>query len=295
MRGRRRGATDPGTAPPAGPVEAVEAVDDLPGFYDSPPGSPAALTAAPPPVEQREAPAGDPDSAPTDPRRRRWVAAAAAAVVLVGAATTVAVVAGQGTDHAQGGGTDTTADRTSASATSSTSSRPAASTSPAAPLTAAAAGDLAGVELSPGGDGFTAALTWTGVVLEPRAVGVTVAYPQLTVSSDGTQAVAHLELAVWNCLADTPPADPATADCRRSLTEYADLGSPDLQVTRTADGVELVGTFATYTRPNGSPEAYTGRSYPVEIGITRTADGASGTLGLGSGEATVVPPGQLDD
>ena len=83
------------------------------------------------------------------------------------------------------------------------------------------------------------------------------------------------------------------ADCRRVLAEFADLGSPDLQVTRTSDGLQLSGTFATYTRPNGSAPVYTGRSYPLDVQVEDATGGPTGTLRLGSGAATVVPPGEL--
>ncbi len=220
------------------------------------------------------------------------MAVAAALVVVVAGAVVVALAVGRGDD---GRPARTTAS-TSAGRPPPRHARdhPASpTTTPPAPLTAAAAADLADLDLPPGDDGFTAALTSTGVVLEPQAVGVTVAYPQLTVSSDGARSVAHLDLAVWNCLGEEPPADPAAADCRRALTEHADLGSPDLQVTRTSDGLRLSGTFATYHRPNGSAPAYTGRSYPLDVQVQQTGGAPTGTLRLGSGRAALVPPGEV--
>ncbi|MCW2578365.1 MAG: rane protein of unknown function, partial [Modestobacter sp.] len=59
--------------------------------------------------------------------------------------------------------------------------------------------------------------------------------------------------------------------CVRSLTEYADLANPQLQVSRDGDRIDLVGLFPTYTRPTGSAPAYTGRAYQLTAAIT--ADG----------------------
>ncbi|WP_225234681.1 hypothetical protein [Klenkia terrae] len=271
------------------PTTAERVVDDLPGFYDAPPGSPMppAPAAGPAPGPAPAPEAADDRSSTTGRRRRRGVVAAGVAVVAV---VTAVVVVGTVTDR--DGAEPPAGTAATTSAAPRTSSAPSTS-SPSAPLTAAAAGDLADLDLPAGDDGFTGSLTSTGVVLEPQAVGVTVAYPQLTVSSDGTRAVAHLDLAVWNCLGDQAPADPAAADCRRVLAEFADLGSPDLQVTRTSDGLQLSGTFATYTRPNGSAPVYTGRSYPLEVQVEDATGGPTGTLRLGSGAATVVPPGEL--
>lgn len=306
IAGRRRSAPEhPPEQVSAPAAPAVLEIDDLPAFFDRPPGSPAALPPAPavspasvspasvspasvsPAAAAPTPPAGTADTPPPAAGNRRSaglvVTAVVVGLVVLGVVAAV-VVSTARTPRAEAVPTSS----------SPTASSPTA-TRPAAPLTAAAAGDLADLDLPPGDTGFTADLSWTAVVLEPRAVGVTVAYPELTVSGDGAQAVAHLDLAVWNCLADTAPADPAAADCRRSVPEYADLGSPQLQVTRTSDGLELAGTFATYTRPNGSAAAYTGRSYPVDVEVVRTPEGADGTLQLGSGTATVVPPGRLED
>jgi hypothetical protein len=235
--------------------------------------------------------AGDPGrgTATTDgrpgSRSGLLVGGAVVAVVAAVAATALLVGRGAGDDGEPSAGT-------TAAASTSTTGSTAAPSATAAPLTAAAPGDLAATDLDPGADGFTATASFGGVVLEPRAVGVTVAYPVLRVSSDGDRTLAHVEFAVWNCLADAPPADPATADCRRGLTEYADLPSPDLQATRTGDdGVRLTGSFPTYTRPNGSPPVATGRSYALEIELADRRGAVSGTLRLGDGEAAAAPGG----
>lgn len=306
-RGRRwrrsRTTPPPAEAPaadPAPPGPPSREVDDLPGFFDAPPGSPRALPAAPTgPAPGPATPEGRTDdpptaaAAPTDaPRRpggRRGLLVGGAVVAVVAALAATALLAGR--DH------DDRATPAGAAAGTTTAGRASASdptTSPAttaAPLTAAAPGDLAPVDLDPGADGFTATVSFGGVVLEPRAVGVTVAYPELRVSSDGDRTLAHVEFAVWNCLADTPPADPTTADCRRGLTEYADLPSPDLQAARTDDGVRLTGSFPTYTRPNGSPPVATGRSYALAVQVQDRGGSVSGTLQLGDGSAAAVPGG----
>ncbi|PZA19580.1 hypothetical protein DMO24_20000 [Modestobacter versicolor] len=108
-------------------------------------------------------------------------------------------------------------------------------------------------------------------MLEQRAVGLTVTYPSVSVTTDGSRSLAHVRLPTYNCLTAEPPADPLAAGCARSLTEYADLASPDLRVERDGDRIEVAGLFPTYTRPNGSAPAYTGRAYELTAAIA--ADG----------------------
>jgi hypothetical protein len=75
------------------------------------------------------------------------------------------------------------------------------------------------------------------------------------------------------------------AGCARSLTEYADLTDPQLQVSRDGDRLDLVGLFPTYTRPNGSAPGYTGRAYQLTAAITAerdvTAPAAGGSVAAG--------------
>ena len=104
-----------------------------------------------------------------------------------------------------------------------------------------------------------------GIVLERRAVGVTATYPRFEVTSDGERAVAHVELPTFNCLTDHAPADPVAAGCLRSLTEYGDLATPELEVSRDGDGVRVSGRFPTYLRPNGTPPVWTGRVYELMV------------------------------
>jgi hypothetical protein len=136
-----------------------------------------------------------------------------------------------------------------------------------------------------GEDGVAASVTFQGVVLEQRAVGLTVTYPSVSVTSDGRRSLAHVRLPTFNCLTTEPPADPVAAGCARSLTEYADLTDPQLQVSRDGDRLDLVGLFPTYTRPNGSAPGYTGRAYQLTAAITAerdvTAPAAGGSVAAG--------------
>ncbi|MEI4272108.1 hypothetical protein TEK04_10275 [Klenkia sp. LSe6-5] len=317
-RARAEGTTAPvvpgGRETPDAPP--TPEIDDLPGFFSSPPGSPAALPPAPTPdpaPDPAPEPGVTPPPAPTTtgpPGTATGTGTGAAAtgsgsrartgalVATTGVVVAVLVVGAVAWVSTRG------SDAPSASAPSARSSSPPSSAAlssaalssaepSSAPLTAASAGDLAGTDVPPGEDGFRADLAFPGIVLEPRAVGVTVAYPALRVSGDGDRAVAHLELPVWNCLAADPPADPVAAQCSRSLVEYADLGSPDLAVAARGDGVDLQGTFATYTRPNGSAPSYTGRGYPVTVQLTPTAGGVAATLQLGDGEVAATGGGSV--
>lgn len=298
-------AEDTATGSPERPAAAVREVDDLQAFFDAPPGSPTVLPPATPPTAP-PAPIPTPTPAPapalaaapvTRPAphspRRPVAALATAAVALVVAAGTLAVL----TDH--GGRRDDRGrdeGRPAAAATTRTVPTTASSTptTTRAPLTAAAAGDLASTSVDPGRDGFTARAAFEGIVLEPRAVGATVSYPRLDVSSDGTTGVAHLELTTWNCITATPPVDPAAAGCTASLTEYADLPTPALELREVAGEFELSGDFETYTRPNGSSPVYTGRSYPITVEAGpdgRAEDGTAplvGDLELGTSTAATT-------
>jgi len=143
--------------------------------------------------------------------------------------------------------------------------------------------------------GAEAKLTFGGVVLEQRAVGVTVTYPVVEVSSGSDGARARVELPTYNCLTGDAPADPAAAGCVRSVTEYAELASPGLLVRDHGNGLELSGRFATELRPNGGPPAPTGQVYGLHLTVTPAGqpaeDGwrpARGILELGSGRTTTV-------
>lgn len=143
--------------------------------------------------------------------------------------------------------------------------------------------------------GAAARLTFGGVVLEPRAVGVTATYPVVDLSTSGDRTVAHVEFPTFNCLTADAPADPVAAGCYPAGTEYAELGSPELAVRRDGDGILVSGRFPTELRPNGSAPTATGRGYALRITITPTggaaADGwrpARATLDLGPGRATTV-------
>jgi len=139
-----------------------------------------------------------------------------------------------------------------------------------------------------------ARLTFGGIVLEPRAVGITATYPVIEVTTDGERSSARVEFPTFNCLAAEAPADPVAAGCTRSLPEYAELASPDLEVQRDGDGLRISGLFPTELRPNGSAPTPTGRAYDLRITVTPT-DGsgrgwrpADGVLELGSDRAVTT-------
>ena len=244
-------------APEAG-VAAPEddGQDDLAGFLESPPGTAAAV----PPAGWAALTAPPTvEPAPTQPpgARRDTV------VVLLAMAVTALLLLG-------------------AAAAIAATSRPDGhrGSSPAADA----------------GHGDTAArLTFAGVVLEPRAVGVTATYPVVEASITGGQARAHVEFPTFNCLTAEAPADPVAAGCTRAQTQYAELTSPDLVVDRDGDGLRITGRFPTEVRPNGSAPVPTGRAYELRITVAPADDGAGrgwrpaeGVLELGTGRATTV-------
>jgi hypothetical protein len=167
-------------------------------------------------------------------------------------------------------------------------------------LAAAVAGasrpdDRRAASTHPARGGTDARLSFGGVVLEPRAVGVTATYPVVEVSSDGDRSRAVIRFPTFNCLAGEAPADPVAAGCTPTPTEYAELASPDLAVADEGDGFVLRGRFPTETHPNGSPPEPTGRIYELRIAVTPAGppgeDGwrpARGVLELGPGRATTV-------
>jgi hypothetical protein len=116
----------------------------------------------------------------------------------------------------------------------------------------------------------------------------------VSVGTDGT-ALAHLRLPTWNCLGTTAPAEPRAAGCTPAGTEYADLPSPALGVTRDGDALRLTGRFPTYARPSGTPPAYTGRVYDLTVTVAPdgpAVDGeapAGGALFLGTERAEALP------
>jgi hypothetical protein len=306
----------PAAAPARGWATALE-VDDLPGFLDSPPGTPG--SAGPDPAADaqpssagtstgataavRNDPGGGGSAAPS--ARSSVVAMTVAAAVLVALAVAISVISGTAA-----GGTSAAAESSAAPSTTAASAPPGREAPPTVPAdapppvapspapptaaeTPAAALALSSVPL--GSHGLTASVAFGGVVLEQRAVGLTVTYPSLSVSTDGARALAHVRLPTFNCLAGEPPEDPLAAGCVRSLTEYADLPTPQLRVDRNGDRLDVAGLFPTYTRPNGSAPAYTGRAYRLDATVSPAGavDGsratATGTLRIGMDSAGTTP------
>lgn len=270
---RTAGAAPEPSAAPAGraiTAEPATVIDDLPRFREHPPGSPpaprddeaavdgsAATTAtagATVAVATPSAAAGHLSD------RTSLLAMVVAAVLLVVVAVVIALAGGDSSGSSARRRTE--AARSPAPTTAPTDA-PATATE-----TATAAAALAFRSVPLGTDGLAASVTFEGVVLEQRAVGLTVTYPSLSVSTDGQQSLAHVRLPTFNCLTSEPPADPLAAGCVRSLTEYADLPSPALRVDRDGDQLDIAGLFPTYIRSNGSPPAYTGRAYQLTADIS---------------------------
>jgi hypothetical protein len=141
-------------------------------------------------------------------------------------------------------------------------------------------------EPAPEPDGVAARLAFGGVVLERRAVGVTATYPRVEVTTDGDATVATVELPTWNCLTDQAPADPEAAGCTRSVTEVAELSTPELEVTGEDGEVRLTGDFATSLHANGSPPEPTGRTYRITV-TASAGDPAEGVIELGDDSAHI--------
>jgi hypothetical protein len=284
--------TDPAPARPARPVPRWPD-DDLPGFLDSPPGTPA-----PPPAPAAALPEDD-DAPPAHPDGSgRAVAAMAAAALLL-----VAALAGVAGATRAGGGDPVpvsapdTGTPSPPGTPTPTPAPPALPAVPPDPLPGeGGAGVLAARSAPLGEDGVVARLAFGGLVVERQAVGTTVGYPSVSVTTDGGggTALAHLRLPTWNCLAAEPPEDPAAAGCVRSRTEHADLPTPALTVTRDGDDLRLTGRFPTYTRPIGTAPAYTGRVYDLAVAVSPAGpvrDGtatAEGTVFLGTDRAGSV-------
>jgi hypothetical protein len=281
LRGGRRRLPEPPTGAPQ-PV-----ADDLPGFLEHPPGtpgSPAAAAAGWSALTAHPLPPPEPAAAPPPSPRPTLLALGGLAVttlLLVGVAAVLAVAAQTRGDEA---------------------AAPSGTTAEAPPdLGDRTAGALAEVSLEPGRDGLASRLSFGGIVLERRAVGVTATYPVVRASSDGEDAVAHVELPTYNCLTDEAPDDPVAAGCHVSLTEYADLPTPELDVSRDGDRLRLSGAFPTYLRPNGTPPKWTGHVYELTITVEPTSgdpgDGpvpATGVLQLGADRTgTTGEDGQL--
>jgi hypothetical protein len=225
----------------------AEPVDDLPYFLEFPPGStPAAPRASDSVVAL--APAPRPAAPAPAPPPRRSIPIAAMAVLaglLVLLLVAAAVVAATAGPDRRGAGDRQAVDTPTAEAR----------------------------------------VRFGGIVLEERAVGVTVSHPELFLDARADGSRASLELPTWNCFATEAPEDPVAAGCVPGRTEYAELDSPDLSVTTDGGGLRIEGDFATSTRPTGSDPEPTGRSYALVV--TVEPDG-SGALELGQRRTEVV-------
>jgi hypothetical protein len=238
----RRPRPEEGT-PATAPSSAGFGEDDLPGFLESPPGSVRTPAAPSGGWTALVAPATPP---PTAGARRDGsanavvlAAMAGAALLLIGVAAVLATLRNADADAADAahGGPPTTE-----------APRP---------------GDV------------SARLTFGGVVLERHAVGVTIAYPRVHVTTGTHRAAAEVQLVTFNCLLTEAPADPVAAGCTRSVPEDAELSAPQLDVAADGDGLRVAGRFATVRRPNGSSPVPTGRVYELTVRAA-PADGRAG-------------------
>jgi hypothetical protein len=269
-------------------------VDDLPGFLEAPPGTPrpAPGPAAPPAGPAPALPDGP------DPAGRAVTGLAAAALALVALLAGVALVGGPGTPVGAPPPASTVPAPSAPSAAPTAVDLPPV---PADPLPGERGAGLLAVRSVPlGDDGVTARLALGVLVVEQRAVGVTVGRPSVSISAGpGGAALAHVRLPTWNCLGRTAPVDPVAAGCRPGLTEHADLPAPALAVTRDGDALRFTGRFPTYTRPAGTPPAYTGQVYDLTVtlapaGALRHGEApAVGTLFLGTERAEALADPRL--
>jgi hypothetical protein len=307
LTGRRGGAGAPAAVRREAPVPRPPARfphDDLPGFLDAPPGTPVVRApAAPGPAAAGDEETPEPDAGPG--AGRVVAGMAAVALLLVGALAAVAI--GTRDDDAPAAAEQPAAPPPAAPTTAGAPTGtpvPELPGVPADPLPGeSGAGALADRSVPLGEDGVTATLGFGGIVVERHAVGITVAEPVVSVTATGDPAgedgaaLAHLALPTWNCVSDEPPADPEESGCVRSTTEYADLPSPALRVTRDGDDLRLTGRFPTYTRPIATAPAYTGRVYELTVTVSPAGpvreDGApaEATLFLGTDRTTTARDG----
>ena len=241
-RGRAR-RHEPSAAAPSPPGLGQ---DDLPAFLESPPGSTRAPAVPADGWAALSSPAAPPPL-PDGPRGPSGslgvlVAMAVTALLLVGAAAAVAT--------ARTPGADDPGDRDGTRVPARTTEAP-----------------------SPGK--VSARLAFGGVVLERHPVGVTVAYPRVQATAAGDRAAAEVELTTFNCLSGEAPEEPVAAGCTRSVTEHAELATPDLDVVADGTELRLSGRFATFRRPNGSPPVATGRVYELTVRVA-PRDGQAG-------------------
>jgi len=294
--------TDPDTEPAAEPGERW-LQDDLPGFLDRPPGMAPDESATADASYADDPPLAVPETGATRVRRRRPAhstsSAPAPARVLLVLATVALLLVGVAAALSLVGPLDPSTATTAPPSAPPTWDLPDLTAFPERPEPGdPGAGRLAAASVPLGDEGAFARLTFGGLVLERRAVGVTATYPSLSLTAAQVPvgpALAHVVLPVWNCLTDTAPDDPVAAGCRRLPTEYAELPTPALTVTNDGDGLRIDGRFPTYVRPGGTPPDWTGRVYRLTAHITPDGDDATGSLHLGTERAAAVEDPLLSD
>ena len=147
-------------------------------------------------------------------------------------------------------------------------------------------------------DDVAAVLTFEGLVLEPRAVGITAAYPEVTLTGEGDAARLDVRLPTYNCLTRDAPADPLAAGCAAAAVEHGSLGPDEVRLERDGDRWLVEGRLATSLPSGGSGPVPTGRAYDLELTVS-PGDGspeagwrsAVGRLRLGTGTSTTIEVG----
>jgi hypothetical protein len=121
---------------------------------------------------------------------------------------------------------------------------------------------------------------------------VTVAHPELELTTEDGRTVAHLRLPTANCLTAQAPPLPGDPACQEGRTEYAELASPELRVERDGDRLRVSGRFATSLRPAGGAPEPTGTVLELTVTVAPSgrpaADGwapADGELRVGEQRA----------
>ncbi|MGY2076824.1 hypothetical protein [Blastococcus sp. SYSU DS0828] len=247
---------------------APDPVDDLADFHEHPPG-----TRPEPPSPAGWATLAPPSVAPAlpgeDHGRGRAVLAALCVVALAVVGTAAAVAAGRLAASGSAGGPGTDDRGTPGPAPTSDAGAP---------------------------DALVADLVAGGLVLEPRAVGVTAAYPEARLTTSAGTARLELRLPTYNCLAAEAPADPVAAGCTATPVEHAVVEGEDLVVSRDGERWTVRGRAPTVLRPGGSAPEPTGRVYPLELTLVPqgapaadSARAATGELRLGTGSAPLLP------
>lgn len=154
----------------------------------------------------------------------------------------------------------------------------------------------AGEQLALGPEGFSAEVTFAGVVLGRSNAGIDEVFVEASVRSDGTDALLALTMTFAICPGTVPVPRPDGDRCVRTRTEYGELGVPAL-VARV-DGTRTVvatGDVDTYEYPGGGARegtpTWTRHRYPIRITVSPRfeVDGGDGSTYVAVGTVQVGP------